>query len=317
MSEVRVVAFLAALRVGVNRPVAADLPKQRLAESRLPAAERLAATASRSNWPGHNPTFALPCLVGILRGRRMRRRRCPNPPALASSSVFSLTLNSSLATNHFTTHAPYDILMLVVLVACTLFGLWKGMAWQLASLASLIVSYIVALKFSDAGGPAHQRRGALEPLSGDADSVPRHFAGDLAGVSRGGRGDRQGQAQGIRPAARRGLRPGQGRGSVLDRDVLCRQPERVAAGQGAIVTIGLLHLPPARPGRPPDPGAVQRGAQPAGGGAEAQARSQQPGRSQRQARTSRRPVRRLDRACDRRRQRRLVAGGGAAIILGS
>lgn len=49
--------------------------------------------------------------------------------------------------------SPYDILMLVVLVGCTLFGLWKGMAWQLASLASLIVSYIVALKFSDAVAP--------------------------------------------------------------------------------------------------------------------------------------------------------------------
>jgi membrane protein required for colicin V production len=49
--------------------------------------------------------------------------------------------------------SPYDILMLVVLVGCTLFGLWKGMAWQLASLASLIVSYMVALKFSDALAP--------------------------------------------------------------------------------------------------------------------------------------------------------------------
>lgn len=42
----------------------------------------------------------------------------------------------------------YDILMLVVLVATTLFGYWKGMAWQIASLASLVVSYVAALKFS-------------------------------------------------------------------------------------------------------------------------------------------------------------------------
>ena len=47
----------------------------------------------------------------------------------------------------------YDILMLVVLVGCTLFGLWKGMAWQLASLASLFASYMVALKFSDVLAP--------------------------------------------------------------------------------------------------------------------------------------------------------------------
>lgn len=41
----------------------------------------------------------------------------------------------------------YDILMLVVLVGCILFGLWKGLAWQVASLASLFVSYFVALNF--------------------------------------------------------------------------------------------------------------------------------------------------------------------------
>ncbi len=44
--------------------------------------------------------------------------------------------------------SPYDILMLVVLVGTTVLGAWKGMAWQLASLASLIVSYFVALQFS-------------------------------------------------------------------------------------------------------------------------------------------------------------------------
>jgi membrane protein required for colicin V production len=42
----------------------------------------------------------------------------------------------------------YDILMLVVLVGATLFGALKGMAWQLASLASLVLSYLVALQFS-------------------------------------------------------------------------------------------------------------------------------------------------------------------------
>ena len=42
----------------------------------------------------------------------------------------------------------YDILMLLVLLAATLFGFWKGMAWQIASLASLVVSYFAALRFS-------------------------------------------------------------------------------------------------------------------------------------------------------------------------
>jgi membrane protein required for colicin V production len=50
----------------------------------------------------------------------------------------------------------YDILMLSVLGLATLFGAWKGMTWQLASLASLVLSYFLALKFS----------GPLAPLFG-------------------------------------------------------------------------------------------------------------------------------------------------------
>jgi membrane protein required for colicin V production len=42
----------------------------------------------------------------------------------------------------------YDILMIAVLGGATLLGAWKGMAWQLASLASLILSYFLALRFS-------------------------------------------------------------------------------------------------------------------------------------------------------------------------
>jgi membrane protein required for colicin V production len=42
----------------------------------------------------------------------------------------------------------YDIFMLVVLAAATVFGAWKGVAWQLASLASLVASYFVALRWS-------------------------------------------------------------------------------------------------------------------------------------------------------------------------
>lgn len=47
----------------------------------------------------------------------------------------------------------YDILMLVVLAGATIFGAWKGMAWQLASLASLVLSYVVALRFSEPLAP--------------------------------------------------------------------------------------------------------------------------------------------------------------------
>jgi membrane protein required for colicin V production len=42
----------------------------------------------------------------------------------------------------------YDIAMIAVLGLATLMGAWKGMAWQVASLASLVLSYFLALKFS-------------------------------------------------------------------------------------------------------------------------------------------------------------------------
>lgn len=48
----------------------------------------------------------------------------------------------------------YDFLMLAVLGAATLFGFWKGLAWQVASLASLVVSYFAALKFADRLAPS-------------------------------------------------------------------------------------------------------------------------------------------------------------------
>jgi len=48
---------------------------------------------------------------------------------------------------------PYDFLMLAVLVLSTIFGAWKGMAWQLAALASLVASTLVALRFGSALAP--------------------------------------------------------------------------------------------------------------------------------------------------------------------
>ena len=47
----------------------------------------------------------------------------------------------------------YDVVMLAVLVLATLFGLWKGMAWQIASVASLVVSFFVAMRLSGAVAP--------------------------------------------------------------------------------------------------------------------------------------------------------------------
>ena len=43
----------------------------------------------------------------------------------------------------------YDILMLVVLLGAMIFGAIKGFAWQLASLASITISYVVAYRYRE------------------------------------------------------------------------------------------------------------------------------------------------------------------------
>src|SRR5688572_17601189 len=47
----------------------------------------------------------------------------------------------------------YDVVMILVLVGATIFGAWKGMAWQIASIASLVVSYFASLAFSEKLAP--------------------------------------------------------------------------------------------------------------------------------------------------------------------
>jgi membrane protein required for colicin V production len=49
-----------------------------------------------------------------------------------------------------------------VLLGSTAFGIYKGMAWQIASLTSLVLSYFVALKFS---GQLAPHLGQEEPLN--------------------------------------------------------------------------------------------------------------------------------------------------------
>lgn len=43
----------------------------------------------------------------------------------------------------------YDIIMLIVLLTTTFIGFRKGLAWQIASVAAIVVSYIVAIQFRD------------------------------------------------------------------------------------------------------------------------------------------------------------------------
>jgi membrane protein required for colicin V production len=49
--------------------------------------------------------------------------------------------------------ATYDVIMIVVLAGTTLWGFYKGMAWQLAALGALVASYFVAYHFADQVAP--------------------------------------------------------------------------------------------------------------------------------------------------------------------
>lgn len=61
---------------------------------------------------------------------------------------------------------PYDALMLAVLALATLLGALKGMAWQVASLLSVGLSYLVALRFA----------GVAAPYFGDQEPINRFLA---------------------------------------------------------------------------------------------------------------------------------------------
>lgn len=47
----------------------------------------------------------------------------------------------------------YDIFMIAVLTIATVFGAMKGLAWQIASLTSIVASYFVSLRFSERVAP--------------------------------------------------------------------------------------------------------------------------------------------------------------------
>ena len=60
----------------------------------------------------------------------------------------------------------YDFLMIAVVIGTAAFGFAKGMAWQIASLASLAVSYFVVLKFS----------GQMSPFFGESEPWNKYVA---------------------------------------------------------------------------------------------------------------------------------------------
>src|SRR5690554_1208882 len=54
----------------------------------------------------------------------------------------------------------YDVIMVTVIVGAAILGFRKGLAWQVASLASIFVSYLVAVQFRDV---VASRLSAAEP----------------------------------------------------------------------------------------------------------------------------------------------------------
>lgn len=56
---------------------------------------------------------------------------------------------------------PYDLAMVAVLATAAAYGALKGMAWQIASLSSLIASYFVSLRFSAPLAPYFGQRAPL------------------------------------------------------------------------------------------------------------------------------------------------------------
>jgi membrane protein required for colicin V production len=54
----------------------------------------------------------------------------------------------------------YDLIMLCVVAIGTMFGAWKGLAWQLASLTSIFASYFIAYRFRE---PVAEVIGASPP----------------------------------------------------------------------------------------------------------------------------------------------------------
>src|SRR3954447_16549700 len=62
---------------------------------------------------------------------------------------------------------PYDVLMIGVVVAGMIWGTWRGITWQLASIASLVLGYLVSHPLSAwlaphlPGSPVVARAGSM------------------------------------------------------------------------------------------------------------------------------------------------------------
>ncbi len=71
----------------------------------------------------------------------------------------------------------YDLIMVAVLAGTALYGYWKGLAWQVASIASIILSYFVALN-----SHSYIPKFGLQPPLDTAASMLMLYLGSSAGV---------------------------------------------------------------------------------------------------------------------------------------
>lgn len=104
-----------------------------------------------------HPSFSIAPIIPILAGATSQTSHCSSlPPPF---SVYSRRTWWRFLVTPYTLQ-PYDLLMVVVIFICTLFGAWKGVAWQVAALASVVVSSLVAIHSS---GPLAPLISAHEP----------------------------------------------------------------------------------------------------------------------------------------------------------
>ena len=95
----------------------------------------------------------------------------------------------------------YDLFMIIILAAAVIWGAWKGLAWQVASLASVVLSYVAAMMFRQpVANFLSQQVELVPPLdTGLAMLIlfPRHVARRLGRIQPGFRVDSEAQAQGV------------------------------------------------------------------------------------------------------------------------
>ena len=155
----------------------------------------------------------------------------------------------------------YDILMLIVLALAIVWGAWKGLAWQIASIASIGAELFRRPALPAAAGEHHQRLAAVEHFSVDADPVSGtglivwigfNLISEMIERVKLKEFDRQlgalfGAAKGVLLC-------------VLDYAVFGRAAGRRPAAGNLQFQVGLLHCRAPRPGRHGDSARAARGA---------------------------------------------------------